>query len=272
MQGRLSPPSGGRFQSFPRERWVDEFPLAATAGLDSIEWIYDRYGADVNPLTTDAGIARMAALSQQHGIAVRSVCADWFMDFPLVRASASEREFRLAALTSLLDRCGIARIQRMVIPFVDISKIETERDGDNVADALAIIWPAAERNEVEIHLETSLPPKRFRDLLARCDHPLLRVNYDSGNSASLGYDTREEFAAYGEWIGSVHVKDRVMGGGTVPLGQGDADLDALFDCMQSTGYDGDIILQVAREQEGDEVELAIRNREFVEQMVARYSI
>ena len=55
MQGRLVPPTDDRIQCFPRERWADEFELAAQAGLDCIEWIYDLYGADVNPLATEFG-------------------------------------------------------------------------------------------------------------------------------------------------------------------------------------------------------------------------
>ena len=37
MQGRLVPPTDDRIQCFPRERWADEFELAAQAGLDCIE-------------------------------------------------------------------------------------------------------------------------------------------------------------------------------------------------------------------------------------------
>ena len=48
----------------------------------------------------------------------------------------------------------------------------------------------------------------------------MRVNYDSGNSASLGYRPRDEFAAYGSRVGSVHLKDRRLGAGTAPLGRG----------------------------------------------------
>src|SRR5580700_6358344 len=87
MQGRLVPPEAGRFQSFPRNRWRDEFPLAAQAGLDAIEWIYDQYGEDVNPLDTNSGIDEVRAHSQKYGVAVVSVCADYFMDRPMLRAS-----------------------------------------------------------------------------------------------------------------------------------------------------------------------------------------
>src|SRR5262249_49779849 len=90
MQGRLSPPEGGRFQCFPRERWREEFAFAAAAGLDAIEWIYDLHGAGVNPLASDNGIAEMRSLSARHGIAVVSLCADYFMDRPFVTAGCVE--------------------------------------------------------------------------------------------------------------------------------------------------------------------------------------
>ncbi len=33
--------------------------------MDNIEWIYDAYGEDVNPLGTDAGVKEMQALSAE---------------------------------------------------------------------------------------------------------------------------------------------------------------------------------------------------------------
>jgi hexulose-6-phosphate isomerase len=92
---------------------------------------------------------------------------------------------------------------------------------------------------------------------------LLKVNYDSGNSASLGYSVVEEFAAYGDRIGSVHIKDRVRDGGTVPLGQGDADFPALFAELKRLGYANNFVLQVARGLPGDEVSWARNNASFV---------
>ena len=52
MQGRLSPPEEGRFQSFPRNSWRQEFIGARDAGISYIEWIYDDYGASANPIAT----------------------------------------------------------------------------------------------------------------------------------------------------------------------------------------------------------------------------
>ena len=105
MQGRLVPPVEGRFQSFPRGVWEREFDLAAAANLDAIEWIYDEFGADVNPLATDAGIECVREQVRRTGVQVRSVCADYFMDRPFVRVEDDEWRRRVASLAWLLDRC-----------------------------------------------------------------------------------------------------------------------------------------------------------------------
>jgi hexulose-6-phosphate isomerase len=259
MQGRLLPPETGHFQAFPRDGWRDEFALAAEAGLDSIEWIYDVHGEDVNPLATDEGVAEMRALEQRHGVQVVSVCADWFM----AKRLQDDDSGAVERLHWLLERCAAAGIQRVVLPFVDDSRMQSERERGRIRDILNDALPSARRHDVELHLETDLPPDEFRAFLAELPEDVVRVNYDSGNSAALGYSVTDELAAYGPRIGSFHVKDRVRGGGTVPLGEGDADLHATFQGLRGIGYEGDVILQVARPEDGDEVAWARTNAGFV---------
>lgn len=259
MQGRLVPPEENRFQCFPRSAWRDEFSLAAKAGLNGIEWIFDEYGEDVNPLTTDSGIAEMLSLSQQNGITVRSICADFFMDRPFLRTSELQRIELIRKMNWLLSRCKLVGIRRVVIPFVDHSRIENAAEETQVISILRSILPSAEINEVELHLETSLGAEPFARLLERCDHPLVRVNYDSGNSAALGYTASNEFAAYGKRIGSVHIKDRKLRGGTVPPGTGNVDFALLFRGLHRLKYEGDYVLQIARSEPGQEVRWIIEN-------------
>ena len=166
-----------------------------------------------------------------------------------------------AAFTVQDQACGITR---MVLPCVDASKIADEADAAAVISALEGVADDMDRTGVEIHLETSLGPEEFRRLLDRIRHPMVRVNYDSGNSSSLGFDPRSEFRAYGDRVGSVHIKDRVRGGGTVPLGTGDADFPALFEALKSVDYRGPWVLQVARGTPGEEVDWAKQNLAFLE--------
>ncbi len=167
MQGRLVPPTDNRIQCFPRERWADEFALASQAGLDCIEWIYDLYGADVNPLATDAGVEKLKDLSRQHKVKILSICADYFMDKPLVRASQAELDDRLNTFYWLLERGRLIGINRMVIPFVDASRIDTQAEFDGVVTLLKRVLQEAGKTGIEIHLETSLNPARFAELLAQ---------------------------------------------------------------------------------------------------------
>jgi hexulose-6-phosphate isomerase len=265
MQGRLLPPQDGRFQRFPQDCWREEFPRAAAAGLDAIEWIYDLHGADVNPLGSDSGIEEMQELARQHRIDVVSVCADYFMDRPFITASPGEFKELATHLVWLLNRCSLVGITRIVLPFVDASRIETPAQETQIIEMLRDVLPHAANASVEIHLETSLGPQDFATLLAKLTYPILKANYDSGNSSALGYDVRRELAAYGPRIGSVHIKDRLRGAGTVPLGQGDADFPTLLSGLAAIAYSGDFVLQVARGIAGEEVAWARQNRLYLVQ-------
>jgi L-ribulose-5-phosphate 3-epimerase len=162
-----------------------------------------------------------------------------------------------------LERGRLIGINRIVVPFVDASRIDTQEEFDGVVTLLKGVLQEAGKTGIEIHLETSLNPARFAELLAQLPHSLLKANYDSGNSSSLGYNPREEFAAYGERVGSVHIKDRLLGASTVPLGTGDADFPTLAESLGKVSYKGDFILQAARGTSGEEVAWARQNRLFI---------
>ncbi len=274
MQGRLSPPEDNRFQSFPRGAWRDEFPRARAAGLDYIEWIHDAYGEGkdatgrvANPIFSEEGLAELQALKTEYNIATPALCGDWFMDVPLLRCSPAERTRREAHLHQLIPIAQRIGAQRIVLPFVDNSKINGEYEKQIVLDVLKRALPIAADHDVELHLEADFGPAEFADFLNRIPHPALKVNWDSGNSSGLGFVASEEFAAYGDRIGSVHIKDRYRkpegGIETRPLGTGSANFDDVFASMKKIGYDGGVTLQVARGVPGDEVDFIRTQLEFV---------
>jgi hexulose-6-phosphate isomerase len=185
------------------------------------------------------------------------------MEHPLSKGSEAEREQRVRKFLWLLEHCKLAGVRRIVVPFVDNSRIENDADLAAAVQVLGRILVQAEKADIELHLETSLDPQAFKSLLTRLPNPLLKVNYDSGNSSSLGYDPLEEIAAYGDRIGSVHIKDRVRGGGTVPLGTGDAKIPLLLSELFRIGYGGDFVMQIARGETGKEPAWIKHNREVV---------
>ena len=272
MQGRLSPPEDGRFQSFPRSSWREEIARARETGLDYIEWIHDDYDRGANPIFTETGRAEMAALKQQHAIETPAVCGDWFMDYPLVRCTAAERAARERHLHELIGVAAQIGARRLVLPFVDQSRITSEDEKQVALAVLREALPRAKECGVELHLEADFPPEEFAEFLSRIEDPFLKVNWDSGNSSGLGYVASEEFRAYGDRLGSVHLKDRYRrpegGIETRPLGTGSADFADVFASLERLGYSGGVTLQVARGAPGDEVEFLRGQLAFVK---ARWS-
>ena len=259
MQGRLSPPVGGQLQAFPSSTWAAEFSLAAEAGLDAIEWIF---ASDGDPLLSPLGLQQARDLMRVSGVRLLSICADYFMDAPLLGASGTTLNDRLSVLKSLLNISRQLGVRHIVLPFVDQSAIRDRHDAEVLTELLGTVSDDAVTSGVELHLETSLGPEEFASLLAGLP-AVVRANYDSGNSASLGYDVREEFAAYGRRVGSVHIKDRLRGAGSVALGTGNVDFGAFFDSLARVAYSGLFTLQAARGPVGSEVSLARQNRAFV---------
>ncbi len=274
MQGRLSPPEDGRFQSFPRQGWRREFAKAKAAGFSYIEWIHDDFDgwqsdADpgANPIFTAEGLREFDALKAEHGIATPALCGDWFMEHPLMRCKPTERRHREQHLHATILLAARIGARRMVLPFVDNAKITNEEEKIQVLDILKHALPVAEKHNVELHLEADFNPADFKTFLARLDHPFLKVNWDAGNSSGLGYIATEEFAAYGHRIGSVHIKDRYRkpegGIETRVLGTGSANFDDIFKAIHGIGYDNGVTLQVARGAPGDEVDFLRGQLAFV---------
>lgn len=272
MQGRLSPPADGRIQSFPRDTWAAEIEAAPLAGIGAIEWIYDTYGDGANPIETDDGIARVSQLGRDHGVRVDSICADWFMEERLIGGDTAARAAARRRLHWLIDRGRRLGINRMVLPFVDDSALVDRSLEDQAVAAIEEALPAATQAGIELHLETSLGPDDFARFLARLPDPAVRVNYDIGNSAALGYEPAAEFAAYGSRVGSVHIKDRVLGGTTVALGTGHADFDAVGTELDRVGYRGPFVLQVARGAPGDEVATTRAHGTFVRNLLRQHHL
>jgi sugar phosphate isomerase/epimerase len=120
--------------------------------------------------------------------------------------------------------------------------------------------------DLKISLETDLSPIAFKELLEQIDLDFVQANYDIGNSASLGFDPKEELNAYGQRILNVHVKDRKLGGTTVQLGTGNADINLVIQKLQEFGYSGGLTMQAARGE--NDVETAQEQLEYVKTILS----
>jgi L-ribulose-5-phosphate 3-epimerase UlaE len=253
MQGRLLPKFQGRYQAFPIGNWQDEFKVAKECGLDLIEFILDFNDAEENPLLKSEGIDKIANIVKDTGVSVKTICADYFMEAPLHSSDNKVVEESFKILERLLEAAKVLKITDIVIPCVDQSSLETQEAISRFVKLIKKIIPTIEKENINLSLETDLAPKPFIELLDKLNSKNITVNYDIGNSAALGFNSYEELAAYGDRITDIHIKDRVLGGGPVKLGEGNADFTRFFNELKKFDYQGPFIMQAYRDDEGVDI-------------------
>jgi L-ribulose-5-phosphate 3-epimerase len=262
MQGRLSALVDGKIQAFPWAEWGEEFPRAKQLGLTRMEWTIDQDRLRENPLMTAEGQQAILTLSSEHGVRIPSLTGDCFMQAPFWKVDAVVRDALVADLDHLLGACSRLGIEFVVIPLVDNSKIERESESDTLKRVLLARQEMLTQQKVKIVFESDLPPEQLARFMSAFPTDTFGINYDSGNSAALGYDSDEEIGAYAPRILNVHIKDRVRGGTTVPLGTGSADLARTIRLIERSGYRGQYILQTARAADGDHAGALARYRDM----------
>jgi len=253
MQGRLLPKYQGRYQAFPIGEWQNEFKIAKECGLDLIEFILDFNEAEKNPLLNLEGVKKITDLIEDSGVSVKTICADYFMEAPLHSNDNKVVEKSCKVLEKLIDSAKILKITDIVIPCVDQSSLKTNEAVIRFVKSIKRIIPTLEKENINLSLETDLAPKPFIELLSKLNSNNITVNYDIGNSAALGFNFYEELAAYGDRITDIHIKDRILGGGPIELGKGNADFIKFFNELEKFNYEGPFIMQAYRDDEGIEI-------------------
>jgi len=253
MQGRLLPKYLGKYQAHPIGYWQNEFNVANDLGLDCIEFILDFDQSENNPLLKSNGLKDIQKIEKISGVKVLSICADYFMEAPIHSDNFNIVDKSLATLDRLIKNASLIGVSDIIVPCVDKSSLKNKKDIDNFVNNIKLVIKTAETFNVNICLETDLEPKAFSNMLDMIGSINVTVNYDIGNSAAMGYDPVEEFNAYGEKITDLHIKDRKLGDGSVPLGTGSVNFNKIFDLLLKYDYQGVIIFQAFRDEEGIEI-------------------
>ena len=253
IQGRLLPKYKGRYQAHPVGYWENEFHVAKELKLDCIEFILDHNDADQNPLLNSDELKKLESVIFETGVIVKTICADYFMEAPLHSKDEIVAKKSMLVLEKLLQSAEKLNVSDIVVPCVDQSSLLDDGAVIRFVSQINKIIPDIEKRGINLSLETDLNPKKFVELLDKFDSKRITVNYDIGNSASLGFDPIEELNAYGDKITDIHIKDRMLGEGPVMLGKGNADFQLFFKKLKEFNYKGPFIMQAYRDDEGLEM-------------------
>jgi hexulose-6-phosphate isomerase len=236
MQGRFSPIIDGRIQSFPWGCWENELLLAKEIGIQLMEWTIDSKQIEINPILLPENP-------------------------PWVSKSDEVKEIHRNTIVGM----EFIGSKILVIPLVDNSSILNDEIELNFFEFISNMEKSLREHDVKIAIESDFHPTELSNFISRLDPELVGINYDIGNSASLGFSYSEELKLYGDRVINVHVKDRKLGGTTVPLGTGNADLPRTIQFLEEIGYEGNYILQTARAQDEKHTEAIVKYANMVEE-------
>lgn len=270
MQGRFTSSRGRGIQFFPFGEWEEEFEKATGLGLDEIDFIFDHDRYKENPLWSLEGVSRIISLSFKTRVGVRSICADFFMrrtpiDWPWTETTILLRNH----LNRLIENAFCIGTKIIEIPLLSESSIT---EVGRRANFIGFLYPClltAKSVGINLAVETDLPPQDLLSLVSVFGRNV-GVVYDTGNSVDWGYNPVEEIEMLGPHIVNVHIKDKILGQGTVPLGTGSVDFDAVFSSLNQVNYQGSFILQAARGMDGKEIETIRGQIDFLKEYLRKY--
>ncbi len=267
MQGRLSPIINGMIQSFPWENWKNEIETAAEIGFDLMEWTIDQKKLCENPLMTRVGQREIQKLITKYSFKIPSLTGDCFMQSPFWKLDGSIKEIKENEFILVAQACSDIGIKKIVVPLVDNGSIENKTQEQNLVKFMENKRSEIERLGVIIVFESDYNPKNLKAFIEQFDKKIVGINYDIGNSAALGFDPQCEMITYGDRILNVHVKDRIFGGTTVPLGSGSVNFEKVFKCLKNSNYMGDFVLQTARAEDEEHDRLLIKYKIMTENWI-----
>jgi L-ribulose-5-phosphate 3-epimerase len=256
MQGRLVPAEDKKIQSFPWKNWKKEFEISNKLGLDLIEWTIDRKKFFQNPINTNIGRKEINKLKKKYKIKLDSVTADFFMQSPFFK---NNLKTEIEILKTFIINCSKLRIKYIICPLVDNSSIETKFQEKNLIDSLLKINSLILKKKLKILFESDYSPIKLKNFITKFPKKTFGINYDSGNSAGLGFNFEEE-KQYFSRVKNIHIKDKKYKSSSVKIGRGEYDFNKLLKYLQRIKYKGNFIFQTARNR--DNIKMMKHNLNF----------
>ena len=268
MQGRLSKIVDNKIQCFPKESWQQEFEFANQLGLKFMEWTIDYEKNYLNPLLSEKGQDSILSLCKKYNVSINSLTGDCFMHKPFWKEKNTKlKQTLLKNFEDIIISSHVIGINFIVFPLVDNGSLESVDQENELIDLLIKRIYLLKKYGMQIIFESDFDPLRYKKFIKKFPKEHFGVNYDTGNSASLGFNPKEEFYQYGNRIKNIHIKDRKLNGSSVPLKKGDVNFKEVFKLLKSYNYSGNLILQTARATDDNHCGLIKKYKSMVEDFI-----
>ena len=267
MQGRLVDQETSKIQSFPWNSWKKEFKILNQNKFNFLEWTVDEENFFKNPINTRTGRKKINKLKKKFKIKILSLTADFFMQKPFFKENKKKKiNLCFKKLKTILINSNKVEIKFIIIPLVDNSSLPKNKMNLFVKK-ISEIKNVLKSNKQMILFESDFGPKNLSKFLKRFDSKFFGINYDTGNSASLGYKLKDEIP-YFKFVKNIHLKDRSYKSTTKRLGRGDFNFTKFFNFILKSKYKGNFIFQAARSKYNRHIEEILINKNYIVKLIS----
>lgn len=251
LQGRLSSSVNNKMQEFPRDTWKEEFDVLDSIGLSGIEWLLTPNDNLTNPFFTQDNLPKN----------ILSVCVD-----TMVNENFYTEKFLSDNLIPVLNRMTEIGINKVVIPLLEKSSVSDikirEKFLSNITP-ISLTYP-----NIMFCFEFECEKEIVMEVVSKMNN--FFMTYDTGNFTSFYKESvnhKDLISYFGNKIKNIHIKDRDYKGQTKLFGLGDTDFTIIFDMIRNINYTENIILQLSREIDGNEIQYMTKTLEKIKKMI-----
>ncbi len=267
MQGRLvDSEKKNTIQYFPSKNWKKEIQIATKNNFNLMEWTINFENIKKNFLI-DAKLDRKKLnFLTENNFKIESVTCDYFMQKPYFKKKYYKTKYDIIRITrNLIKNCEKLNIKYIIFPLVDNSSIQDSFEEKKVIIELKKYEKYLKKTK--ILFEIDYPPKKIIKFIKKFNPYKFGINYDTGNSAALGYEIKDEIE-YFQYVKNIHIKDRTFRGSSVRLGNGDFDFKNFFKLLnKKILYKGNFILQTARSKNNQHLNELKKNFNYLKKFL-----
>jgi hexulose-6-phosphate isomerase len=226
-------PEGDRISLFSMARELGFHGVELGIGLD--------YRDD--PLWTGQAGARQAVEREARltGVEAASICLHLlnYIEQSPASTNAGHRETGREIIRNAIEACAQIGASVMLVPFFGTAALKSKEHSRRLVDEIRGLSTMAEDRGICLALETMLKATQLVDVVESIGSDQVKVYFDTGNTASKGYQVVQEITTLGDAIAQVHVKDHP----SRTLGEGSIDFNGVIDALENTGFDGYLVLE-----------------------------
>ncbi len=258
MQGRLVDSPYNKIQCFPQKDWIKELELASKNNFYIMEWTVNSINLKNNPLY-NGQLNKILFYKRKFNIKIPSITCDYFMEKAFFKEKKQRKKIIINILKLIKNSEKIGS-KYFVIPLVDNSSLKNKRQEIEIIEFVKRIL--IKFKKINILFESDYEPKKLLNFIKKFKSKRVGINYDSGNSANMGYYFKDE-KIYFKYVKNFHIKDRKLHGKTVRLGKGNAKLKKILNYMKKIRYKKNFILQTARNKQNEHLKEININRNYL---------